>query len=237
MQFSAPIYALKRRAKQMARETDLALHQALDTVAQQEGHQSWAHLAASWSIDTPTQSVLSCLEPGDLCLIAARPGHGKTRLGLDLVSKASRIGRTGFFFTLDYHERDVADHLHALGVDLRSPQDGPVIDTSDDVSADYLIRCLSGETAPTLTVVDYLQVLDQKRSNPSLQDQMTALHRFVADTNGMCLVISQIDRSFDLAGKDMPDITDIRLPNPLDLSVFSKVFFLHNGEFCYDVAA
>lgn len=237
MQFSAPIYVLKRRAKQLARDTDLALHQALDAVARREGCQSWAHLASCWPGDTPARSVLSRLEPGDLCLIAARPGHGKTRLGLDLVSKASQLGRKGVFFTIDYHERDVADQFQALGVDPRSNQGDMVTDTSDEISAGHIIRRLSAERKPTLSVVDYLQVLDQKRTNPNLQDQMTALRRFVAETGAICMVISQIDRSFDLAGKDMPDLTDIRLPNPLDLSVFSKVFFLHNGHLRFDVAA
>lgn len=44
MQLSAPIYKLKRKAKLLAREIDIALHQALDKVAIEEGFQSWSHL-------------------------------------------------------------------------------------------------------------------------------------------------------------------------------------------------
>ncbi|WP_253276864.1 hypothetical protein [Ruegeria sp. 6PALISEP08] len=50
-------------------------------------------------------------------------------------------------------------------------------------------------------------------------------------------MISQFDRSFDLSDKTMPDLSDVRLPNPLDLSAFDKACFLHNGEIQMDQAA
>lgn len=230
MQISAPIYVLKRNAKHLARKSDMALHQALDTVAQGEGYKSWSHLAASTRTN-PAQTVLSQLRPGDLGLIAARPGQGKTLLGLDLAASATRLDRTGFFFTLDFHHRAVADHLATLGHGAPGAQ--PVIDTSDDICADHIITRLSAQPDPALVVIDYLQLLDQTRSNPGLQEQMDALHTYVTRSAAICLVISQIDRRFDLGDKPMPDLGDIRRPNPLDLSVFNKVFFLHNGTLQY----
>ena len=237
MQFSAPIYVLKRKAKLLAREADVPLHQALDELATQEGYRSWSHLASSPENVSPVREILGLLEPGDLCLVAARPGQGKTLLGLELAAKASRIGRQGYFFTLDFHEQDVADRLMSLGIDPNSTDSEVVIDTSDDVSADYVIDRLSTANTPALIVLDYLQLLDQKRKNPSLSDQMASLQRFVDDTGAICVVVSQIDRAFDLGGKSMPDASDVRLPNPLDLSVFSKFFFLHQGKFQFDRVA
>jgi len=38
-----------------------------------------------------------------MVLIGARPGHGKTLLGLELAALAELIDRTGYFFTLDYN--------------------------------------------------------------------------------------------------------------------------------------
>ncbi len=236
MELSAPIYALKRRAKLRARQTGIPLHQALDRVASEEGFRSWSHLAGSSTLASPAQEVLAQLEPGDLILIGARPGHGKTLLGLGLAALAPKLGRTGYFFTLDYHARDVADRLAAIGVDPRAPTE-VVIDTSDDVSAGYILSRLEAESAPALIVVDYLQLLDQKRTNPTLDDQIGALRRYVSETGAICAVISQIDRSFDLAGRPMPGIPDVRLPNPLDLSAFGKFFFLHDGKIRIDRAA
>ncbi|MBO6675161.1 MAG: DNA helicase [Rhizobiales bacterium] len=237
MQLSTPIYMLKRNAKLLARQSDIALHQALDRIAIDEGFQTWSHLSSSASGQSPVEKIVSQLDPGDLVLLGARPGHGKTRLGLELASNAHKLGRKGYFFTLDYHERDVADQLSAIGTNPTPANALPTVDTSDDVSAEHVIGRLSSNKEPALAVIDYLQLLDQKRTNPSLEDQMMMLQSYAAAEKVICVVISQIDRSFDLAGKAMPETSDIRLPNPLDLSVFDKFFFLHNGKIQLDQAA
>lgn len=81
MKLSAPIFRLKRQAKLRAREAHIPLHQALDQLARDEGFRSWSHLAASISDHRPAADILSQLSPGDLVLLGARPGHGKTVLG------------------------------------------------------------------------------------------------------------------------------------------------------------
>jgi hypothetical protein len=59
-----------------------------------------------------------------------------------------------------------------------------------------------------------------------------------ARAKGLIFVfISQIDRSYDPAVKSCPDLADIRLPNALDLSLFSKTCFLNNGEVQFRAAA
>ncbi|MEM8775762.1 MAG: DNA helicase [Pseudomonadota bacterium] len=226
MRLSAPIYLLKRRAKLLARQNGIPLHKALNQVAVQEGFRSWSLLASS--IQSPSRSILTNLNSGDLVLLAARPGHGKTLLGLELASKAEEINRKGYFFTLDYHERDIARQFETLGIHP-SAQMAVVINTSDDISTSYIIEQLKYEREPTIIVIDYLQLLDQKRSNPCLSDQIKSLKRYVLDNGSVCAVISQIDRRFDMEDKSMPGMSDVRLPNPLDLNAFNKAFFLHNG--------
>jgi replicative DNA helicase len=102
--------------------------------------------------------------------------------------------------------------------------------TSDDISADYIIRHLSGSERGTVAVIDYLQILDQQRSKPALSDQVLALGDFARQTGVVFGFISQVDRSFDPESKRLPDIRDIRLPNLVDLRLFNKAYFLHNGE-------
>lgn len=230
MQLSAPIYALKRHAKLLARETNIALHEALDKTAAVEGFQSWGHLVSSKTRTAPVRRVLSQLRHGDLVLLGARPGHGKTLLGLDLATQAAQLGRQAYFFTLDYHARDVAEALSVLGVTQGSGQTPVTIDTSDDICASHIMERVGRGEAPALIVIDYLQLLDQKRINPSLKDQIQSLKDFAMRSGTICAIISQIDRSFDMSEKPIPDMSDIRLPNPLDLGLFTKFFFLHNGR-------
>ncbi len=231
MRLSAPVYRLKRQAKLLARQKAIPLHEALDRLAVEEGFQSWSHLASARSKPSLAATILPQLDPGDMILLGARPGHGKTLLGLELVALAATRGRTGFFFTLDFHERDVATRFSDLGVDLSSDESAVIVDTSDEVSADHIVDRLKEFDGQAVVVIDYLQLLDQKRTNPSLDRQINALRTQVKENGTVCVVISQIDRSFDLSGRSMPGMSDIRLPNPLKLSAFDKFCFMNNGEF------
>ena len=89
----------------------------------------------------------------------------------------------------------------------------------------------------TLVVIDYLQLLDQKRENPELSVQIRALRAFARERGLVLVFISQVDRSYDSASKPFPDIGDIRLPNPLDLSLFNKTCFLNDGEFRFQAVS
>lgn len=233
MHLSAPVYRLKRKARLTARATGLPLHEALNRTAVEEGFQSWSHLVASRSNQSPAPRILASLEPGDMFLLAARPGHGKTALGIELAALARRSGRQSVFFTLDYTRQDVTSHLESQrGAGLESADD-ITIDTSDDICAQYITKRLENKA---LAVVDYLQLLDQKRTNPCLQDQVSALRHFAMTRDAIIVSISQVNRSFDASTKAFPDLSDVRLPNPVDLSLFNKACFLHDGRIRLDVA-
>lgn len=228
MHLSTPIHHLKRQARLQSRAQNLPLHAALDQAAAAEGYQSWSHLSASSPNSSQAETLWSQLGASDLVLLGARPGQGKTVLGIQLALKAALLGQRAFFFTLDYNAQDVDERLAQQ--DAVAISTNLIVDTSDDISADYIIKRLVNETRPALIMIDYLQLLDQKRTNPSLQDQVSDLRAYVKTTGSICVAISQIDRSFDLSGKDMPDQRDVRLPNPLDLTLFDRLCFLHEGR-------
>ncbi|ODT47609.1 DNA helicase [Devosia sp. 63-57] len=228
MRLSAPIYKLKRRAKLMARDELIPLHEAQDRVANIEGFSAWSLLAARTATAGDAGGILSELTDGDMLLIAARPGHGKTRLALQLLLDASGEGRRSVLFTLEYSEREAIDRFKALSRQL--PQTLPEIITSDGICADYIISHLTGAPRGTVAAIDYLQILDQQRTKPPLSVQMAALQAFARDTGVILASVSQIDRSYQPEAAPVPSLSDLRLPNPIPPGLFSKACFLNAGE-------
>lgn len=221
MRLSAPIFRLKRQAKLLSRDRHIPLHQALDRVAIGEGFQSWSHLASA----APSPG----LSGGDMLLLAARPGHGKTLAGLEIAAMAHRRQMNGLFFTLDFTKGDVAARLQALNGARDAAPETVEIDTSDEICADHVIKRLRQAHGASIAVVDYLQLLDQRRSTPDLDRQLAALKEHAARSGDIIVAISQIDRAFEMSGKKLPDLSDIRLPNPVDLGRFTRTCFLHEG--------
>jgi replicative DNA helicase len=170
-------------------------------------------------------------------LVGARPGQGKTLMSLELAVQAMKSGSRSIFFTLEYTEKDMLDRFRAIGVEREDFSDLFEFDSSDDISSDYVVRRLAAVPRGTLVVVDYLQLLDQKRENPELMVQVRSLRSFARDRGLIFVFISQIDRSYDPSMKSCPDLDDVRLPNPLDLRLFTKTCFLNNGEVRFRTAS
>lgn len=237
MRLSAPVYQLKRKAKLLSREENIPLHEALNRIAAQEGFDSWSLLAAKASAATPAEKIFPQLALGDLILMGARPGQGKTLMSLRLAVEAMKAGNRGVFFTLEYTEKDVLNCFRAIGAEPAHFDGIFELDNSDDISADYIVKRLAAVPRGTLVVVDYLQLLDQKRESPELMDQVRMLQSFARERGLIFIFISQIDRSYDPSKKPYPDLEDVRLPNPLDLGLFSKTCFLNNGEVRFRAAS
>lgn len=237
MRLSAPIYHLKRRAKRLSREEGIPLHDALDRIATREGFSAWSMLAAKAAALTPASRLFPQIQPGDLVLVGARPGQGKTLMSLELAVEAMRSGRRAAFFSLEYTEKDVLDRLRAIGVEPAQFDELFEVDCSDAISADYVVKQMATAPRGTVVVIDYLQLLDQRRENPDVSVQVRALKSFARDQGLIIVFISQIDRSYDAAVKPCPDLGDVRLPNPLDLTLFDKLCFLNNSEVQFRAAS
>lgn len=237
MRLSAPIYHLKRKAKRLSRGEGIPLHDALDRIAATEGFSAWSLLAAKAAAVTPAGKLFPQFRPGDLVLVGARPGHGKTLMSLELAVEAMRSGSHAAFFSLEYTEKDVLDRLRAVGADLAQFDKLFEVDCSDAISADYVVKQMAAASPGTVVVIDYLQLLDQRRENPDLTVQVRALKAFARDKGLIVVFISQIDRSYDPSVKPCPDLSDVRLPNPLDLKLFDKTCFINNAEVQFHAAS
>ncbi|MGZ9723044.1 DNA helicase [Rhizobium miluonense] len=237
MRLSAPVYHLKRKARLLSRQQSIPLHAALDRIAASEGFEGWSLLSARTKTDVPVSELYSRLNPGDLVLVGARPGHGKTLMSLRLAVEAMKSGNRGAFFTLEDTEKAVLDRFRMIEADPVEFAELFEFDNSDVISADYIVKRLAAAPRGTLAVVDYLQLLDQKRENPDVMTQVQALKAFARERSVIIVFISQIDRSYDPERKPVPDLEDVRLPNPLDLRLFDKMFFLHDGEVQFRAAS
>jgi replicative DNA helicase len=230
MKLSAPIYYLKRKAKLLSREENIPLHEALDRVAAAEGFRKWSLLSARASGATTAKKLIGQFRPGELVLLGSRPGHGKTLMGLQILIEAIKAGSRGVFFTLECSSKDVKELLLNIGVTPRRFDALFELDCSDEISAEFITKRMANESPGTVAVIDYLQLLDQQRQKPPLVDQVRTLKSFAREKGLIFIFLSQIDRSYDSASKPCPDRHDVRLPNPLDLSLFNKLCFLHAGE-------
>lgn len=226
MKLSTPIFQLKRRAKLMVRNNAIPLHEALDQIAREEGFARWSLLSAHVAAGSLSDDLFLRTVDGDMLLLAGRPGQGKTALGFELLRAAAEDGRQSVLFTLEMTEQQAKKRIEIQVARQRETE----IVTSEEICADYIIRHLSPAKPGTFAVIDYLQILDQQRHKPDLSQQITALREFAQKSGVIFAFISQVDRSFDPDNKRLPDMRDIRLPNLLDLGLFTKACFLHNGE-------
>lgn len=230
MNLSAPIYRLKRDAKLLSRQSGIPLNEALNRVAEIEGFSTWSLLAAKHAVEPASEKLYRMLSPGNMVLIAARPGHGKTLFSIELLISAIRNGHTGSFFSLECTRQKCDSYFTAVGHDRSTFGERFIFNGSEAISSGYIMDQMKDAAKGDFLVIDYLQLLDQDRRKPELRLQVAALHHFAKERDLIVTILSQVDRNFDPARQSMPSTEDVRLANPVNLHLFTHKCVLHNGE-------
>jgi len=227
---SASIPALKSRAKKLQRAGHIPLCEALDQVAAEEGYATWSLLVAKEASQKNGADLLDRLDPGDLVLLGARPGHGKSLCAVRLLISTLRRGHPGWFFALQNDAPNIDAWFELLGERRSRFPTGFVFEHSDEVCAPDLLEKLAAAPERALVVIDHLQLLDQRRKAPELEQQVRSL-RSLAKRRGCILVfLSQIRSAFDQRAERLPSRRDVRLLDALDLGLFDKFLFLRKGR-------
>jgi hypothetical protein len=230
MKLSVPIFVLKQKAKALSRSNDIPLHQALNQVANKEGFDSWSLLSKNARRENSATTLMAQLRPGDLVLVGSRPGQGKTLLGIKAAIQTMRLGHHAAIFTLYCSRFEVTDIIKSIGEEPHEFRDRFIVDDDDRICAAYVSEKLAAAPSNTMVVIDYLQLLDQGRTTPDLVSQVQSLKALARKRQFIILCLSQISRSFDSSSGQCPGVNDVRLPSPMDLSLFDKTCFLNKGK-------
>lgn len=231
MKLSAPIHILKSKAKALKKDKGILMSHALDQIAQEEGFNSWSLLQTKVNSIFPQsyQEIFSFFNPGDLVLIGSRPGQGKTSFTIGLFVQAIKKNKAkNFYFTLAETKKDVAGRLAIY--DKSVGENNPYFDVSysNDICAEYIINYTQQVIEEgSVIVIDYLQLLDEKRIHPPIQKQLEALKTFAKEKKCILIFLSQVRREIEYKYNKRPTVEDIRLPNPLDIKLFNKKIFLY----------
>jgi replicative DNA helicase len=225
---SASIPGLKSKARKLRRSEGIPLCEALNRVAMAEGFRTWSLLVARAGAPNGGD-LLERLDAGDLVLLGARPGHGKTLCALQLLISSLRRYQQGWFFSLQNDAPNIDALLERLG-EKRSTHGNLVFEHSDELCAQHIIEKIQQAGKKTIVVVDHLQLLDQRRKAPELQHQVTDLSAFAKLAGCIVVLISQIRSAFDEKSHRLPDADDVRLLDVVDLGLFDKFLFLHRGQ-------
>jgi replicative DNA helicase len=238
MRLSAPIYKLKRNARMLARKMGVPLGEALDRIAVGEGLRNWSHLVSQWSAAKPAGKLLPRLEGGNLILLGARPGHGKTMLGVELAIEAARQHDASSFFSLQDNDSELRSRFGESGSEPDGQATPILLDTSDCIDAEHIAEQFSKQpvdVSPSaaqgrLVVLDYLQLLSGNDRGRHINAQLAALRDLARSANARIVLLSQIKRSFDPAGGALPGMADLRLGDVMDRSLFDQAIFMHDGR-------
>lgn len=234
MKLSAPIHVLKTQAQLLKKERGITNTEALDLIAKREGFDSWSLLQSKKDDMFPKSydEILGFFNPGDIVLIGARPSKGKTVFTMGLfVQSIQKASTKNFCFSLAEVHKDIAKRMALYDESIGDKNNFFELDYSNNISADYIIeKTKNAVTKNSLIVVDYLQLLDEKRTNPPLQVQVEKLKNFAREKECVVIFISQLDRALENKVDKKPTMDDIRLPNPLELKFFNKIMLLHKED-------
>ncbi|MCP4681830.1 MAG: replicative DNA helicase [Desulfobacterales bacterium] len=200
------------------------------------------------------------LQPSDLIIIAGRPSMGKTALALNIGYNTARKTKKGVaIFSLEMSKQQLG--LRLLGSDSRISatklrtgklegrdhakltdaanrlSELPVfIDDSSAVSVlEMKAKCrrLKKKHDLTLVIVDYLQLIQGRRSSESRQIEISEISRMLKalakDLNVPVMALSQLNRKVEDRPRKRPQLADLRESGAIEQDA-DVIAFIYRDE-------
>lgn len=186
------------------------------------------------------------LRPGKLYVIAARPGEGKSLMGLNILTHAAENTFSSLMFSLEMDRKEVASRILAGGswsdygeIFRRNmtretwARVNEYIDTNKDMALKFnhqtnlnveQIAAVIRSEKPKVALVDYCQLVratDKKSSRHNQVEHVSRTLKICAGEVGAAIIlISQVNRDPGKGGGRMPTMEDLReggIENDADL--------------------
>ena len=217
------------RTEAKSRDTTTMLdscHHYLDVVANGVSPHVASGIAA---LDTSIDGV----SHGEVCVIAARPGHGKTALALQWLDEAAsrgvpclmvseemsalQLGKRSLLRITDYDERDWRAQVSEIReeVDQHYNEHAPIYVVENCNSVERLEAVLDQFVSihgVRLAAVDYLQLIGGRDVNRyEVVTEVSRRLKQAASRNDVALlVLSQVNREIDKRDQRRPKLSDLR---------------------------
>lgn len=197
------------------------------------------------------------LHGGELDIIAARPGQGKTVIALNIAATMLRAGLRVLFFSLEMQARELIGRLasNMTGTFYRNIQTadldqeqwanlttfvthareyGLYVDDDGDVTiADIRARARSqaAKTGVDLVVVDYLQLVNGAGENETIKvgSVSRGLKAMAKELDCPVIALAQLNRGIEQRTDARPRLSDLRQSGQIEQDA-DAVMFLHRHD-------
>jgi len=250
---SADIEAMQERGtrSQVVCMRDV-MHEVLDRIDVRRKSRGLVGIATGFS---DIDRLCGGLPDGELIVLAARPGVGKTSLGMQIACTAAESGRGVLFVSLEMSTMQLTERVLSMmaGVDSRDLRSGnvdaadsrkiveasnrlsewPLYIEDDAGSRMYEIashaRRMRRQKKIDLLVVDYLQLIVPDNQREPRQEQVAKISRMVKRITGDCnmpvVCLAQLNRATEKSGKE-PGLANLRESGAIEQDA-DQVWFIH----------
>lgn len=207
-------------------------------------------------------TITTGIHPGELWIVAGRPGMGKSAYGANVIEAAARSGQPGIFFSTEMKAGQVAERMlsGAGRVKLSRIRSGNIQD-ADWKRISHGMQDLAGlpihiDECPGLTlgkikavarqqkrtnglgiiVVDYLQRMDIPGDNRSraVGEVSRALKDLAMELDIAIILLSQLNRSLESRADKRPLMSDLRDSGEIEQDADVILFPYREAVYCAD---